>query len=137
LLLNFQISVFVWKCNTPYNETKAMSSKLVIKFLIKIRDRTQKINSIFTQYRIYGILKKTSSKYYVYSEYSDTPVFDPKTPVFDPLLIIFISFVSFVICFVFRKIWFWSNTKNAEYGINRVLNFEKVQNLKKSVFRRA
>jgi len=29
-------------------------------------------------------MEKTSSEYSIYSEYLETPVFDPKTPVFDP-----------------------------------------------------
>jgi len=79
-------------------------------------------------------------------EYSETPVFDRKTPVFDPktgffdpFLVIFIGFVSFVICFVFCKIPFCHDKFRifVKYKIYHHPYFEKVQNLEKSVYRRA
>ncbi len=58
--------------------------------------------------------------------------------IWKPLfLVIFVSFVSFVICLVFRKIWFWRNMKNAEYGIKLVSSFAKLQKSEYSAFRSA
>jgi len=75
-------------------------------------------------------MEKTSSEYSIYSEYLETPVFDPKNRGFDPFLVLFISFVSFIICFVFRKIQLWHVTENAEYGMWNIMCFEFLQNYK-------
>jgi len=105
---------------------KAMSSELVIEFLIKIRVWKRNINSILTRY---GIRIKTSSEYSVYSEIT---VFDPKTGGFDPFLVIF---VSLIICFVFRKIRFWRYTENAECRIRNKPCFEFRKTTKIGIFR--
>ena len=90
---------------------KALSSVIMIKFSIKIQvgmSFLQKykfdfdaIYYVYMEYLEYGVL---GSKMYVFGPHD--PVFGPQGPIFGLKKFIFDSFVSFVICFVFRKIQF-------------------------------
>jgi len=121
---------------------KALSSVIMIKFSIKIQvgmSFLQKykfdfdaIYSVYMEYLEYGVL---GSKMYVFGPRN--PVFGPQGPIFGLKKFIFDSFVSFVICFVFRKIQFWHNMEYTEYGKKRVPNFAKIQKSEYSAFHRA
>ncbi len=101
-----RLTVFVQpKMSTATSEqtTKVLNSELVIKFAIKIRVGRRKINLILTRYGIYQIQKKRVPNI-LYIRNIRKPLFltqKSKNRVFDPFLVIFVSFIT---CFVFRKI---------------------------------
>jgi len=86
-----------------------------------------------TLYGIYGIrnMEKMSSEYFVYSDYSETPVLNPKTGFLTHFWsILLVS--SYVLCFAKFNFDVIRKMQNMEYGINRVSFFAKIRNSENS-----